>query len=184
MEFWHVLYTKPHAEFQVRSGLTSRGIECYLPTYAVPKPRAGRRVVRAFFPCYLFARFDMKKVGESNISYLPGLRYVVRFAEKPAVVDAAVVRYISEQLAKPMPLDESGRWLVHGDPVDILEPGFEQFDAVFDARLSAEGRVRVFLRCLQEHQRAYQRTERLIPLELELEKVRKKGSQMGDSNAM
>lgn len=176
MDHWHVLYTKPHSEFQVRRALTSRGIECYLPTFAVPKPRAGRRVVRAFFPCYLFARFDMKKVGESSIIYLPGLRYVVRFAEELAVVDAAVVERIAKRLAKPLPLDESGRFLVSGDAVEILEPGFEEIDAVFDARLSPEGRVRVFLRCVQEHQRAYQRVERLIPMELELEMVRKRGT--------
>lgn len=174
MELWHVLYTKPHSEFQVRSGLVSRGIECYLPTSRVPKPRAGRPVLRAFFPCYLFARFDSEEVGRSSIAYLPGLRRVVEFAGEPAVVDAALVEHVMERLATPLPRDESGRTLGRGDAVEILAPGFEEIDAVFDARLSPEGRVRVFLRHVEQHHLAYRTLERRVPMELDVEQVRKK----------
>src|SRR5690349_15502025 len=98
MQHWHVLYTKPHSEFRVQDALKIRGIESYLPTLPVAHPRAGRARVAAFFPCYLFAHFDMEAVGESNIVYLPGLRKLVMVGGKPATVPSEMVAHLKRRL--------------------------------------------------------------------------------------
>ncbi len=56
---WHVLYTKPHCEAQVQMELTAEGMQVFLPVLPAVALRRGRPAFRSFFPCYLFARFDL-----------------------------------------------------------------------------------------------------------------------------
>src|SRR5438128_2344106 len=142
MQQWHVLYTKPHSEFRVQAALRIRGIESYLPALPVAHPRAGRAPLAAFFPCYLFAHFDLAFVGESNVAYLPGLRNLITVGGKPATVSAEIVAHMARRLEASTALMAGGQVLMPGDKVQVLMPGFAEFDAVFDARLSQQGRVR------------------------------------------
>lgn len=175
MEYWHVLYTKPHNEFRVQATLLSRGITCFLPSVPVSKVRTGRAQMRAFFPCYLFAHFDMEVVGESSIAYLPGIRYVLRTGGHPTIVAPALVEYISRRLATTI-MDAGGEVLVRGDAVQILREGFKDIDAVFDERLSPDGRVRIFLRHLEEQYPRRNSIEHLIPTVVHIKEIRKKPS--------
>lgn len=173
MQHWHVLYTKPNSEFKVLSELEARGIEGYLPALPCARRRAGRAPLRPYFPCYLFAQLDFKELGESRILYLPGLRNVVRIAGQPAVVSPEILGYVAKRVAEARRLDAGGQVLSAGDSVRILDPTFKDIDAVFDAHLTAEGRVRVFLRCLERSQSAYRALERRLPLELDMAQVQK-----------
>lgn len=145
---WHVLYTKPHCETQVEAELTEEGMQVYLPVLPAAAPRRGRPAFRPFFPCYLFARFDLEAVGISHINWTRGMRHLVMFGGKAALVDDAVVESIREHLAQEYVMDREGGVLKHGDHVLLRTPA-KEIEAVFDKRLSASGRVQVLVECLQ-----------------------------------
>ncbi|MDE3091005.1 MAG: hypothetical protein KGJ80_16655 [Chloroflexota bacterium] len=150
MPHWFVVYTKPRCESQAADALALRGgIETYLPLLPAASPRAGRRATRPFFPCYLFAHFDLDTVGVSRVNWTPGVRRLVTFGGVPAHVDERVVQKIRAHLAQPHDLDQQGEILEHGDPVTITADPWREVEAVFDRRLSAAGRARVMIYLLQ-----------------------------------
>lgn len=176
MMHWYLLYTKVHAERQLAANLTRLGYEAYLPMIPVVQPRRDRPVEKPFFPGYVFIHYDLKEWGIGKIAYTPGLRSIVMFGGEAAVVPDADVARIREQLAQQSLWDKSGVPLRPGDAVEILSESFEGVDAVFDRTLTPNERVRVFLRYLEEHRLERKRVERLIPLELDAQLVRKKES--------
>ncbi len=148
MQHWYVLHAKPHKERQVESVLTQRGIEVYFPTVPAPRRRHPRGA-RAFFPCYLFAHADLETVGLWTLHYAPGMRGVVMFGGAPARVDESVVATLRSRLAQASVVDSYGEVLEPGDRVVITEGPLAEWEAVFDRRLSAAGRVRVLIQLLQ-----------------------------------
>ncbi len=171
---WHLLYTKPNAEAQVTAALQARQIEVFYPTVRVDKPRPGRRATRPYFPCYVFAYVNLAELGLSRLQYVRGLRRVVFFGDKPAILYADEIEKIRRDIQKPMVVDGSGGILQHGDPVELLEEPFSEFDAIFDERLSPEGRVRVLLRYLERRANGQRAKVRYTPVVLEADLVRKK----------
>ena len=150
MQHWFVVYTKPRCESQAAHALALRGeIETYLPLMRAATPRAGRPAARPFFPCYLFARFDLDAVGVSRVNWTQGVRQLVMFGGVPAHVDERVVQRIREHLAQPHNMDQQGEILEHGDRVTITLDPWRDVEAVFDRRLSAAGRARVMIYLLQ-----------------------------------
>ena len=162
LDYWHALHTKPHKERQVESFLKGRGIEVYFPTIPAPnRSRFGDE--RAFFPSYLFARTDLEAVGLWTVHYAPGMRGVVMFGGKPARVDESVIATLQTRLAHVDIVDALGEALNPGDRVAITSGPLAEFEAVFDKRLSADGRVRVLVQLLQ----------RWMPVEIEARALRK-----------
>lgn len=160
---WYVLYTKPHSESQVEAALTSEGIEAYLPTLPVAAPRRGRSTVRPFFPCYLFAHLDLAEVGISHLNWTRGMRHLVMFGDVPARVDETVIARIRSHLEQNHPLDRQGEILYPGDRVRLIDGPLQDFEAIFNKRLSAAGRVQVLIHWLQ----------RWTPVDVEATAVRK-----------
>ena len=149
MPSWYVLYTKPRSERQVEATLAAEGIETYFPVMPAIAPRRGRSPVRPFFPCYLFARFDLDAVGLSHINWTPGMRHLVAFGDTPARVDDSVIARIRQHLAQEHAMDRQGEILERGDRVVIITDPLRDVEAIFDKRLSATGRVRVLIQFLQ-----------------------------------
>jgi transcriptional antiterminator RfaH len=176
MQRWYVLYTKVHSERQLASHLTHAGYEVYLPMIPVAQPRHDRPLEKPFFPGYVFVRYDLEALGLSRLAYTPGLRAIVMFGGEPAIVPDQDVARIREQLAKQSLWDKSGVPLQPGDAVEILQEPFQELDAVFDRRLTPSARVRVLLRYLEQHRLERKTVERLIPLELDANLIRKKDS--------
>lgn len=161
-EHWHAIHTKPHKERQVEAFLQGRGIEVYFPT--IPAPKHSRaRGERAFFPSYLFAHVDLQAVGLWTLHYAPGVRGVVMFGGVPARVDEGIIARLKERLANVDVVDALGDALQPGDRVVITQGPFADFEAVFDKRLSADGRVRVLLEFLR----------RTTPVEVDARVLRK-----------
>ena len=148
MEDWYVLYTKPHSERQVEEALTAKGIETFYPSLPAPK-RKGRPSTRPYFPCYLFARCNLEEVGISRINWTPGMRHLVAFGGLPARMDGRVLERIRERLAQPHVIDEQGEFLEPGDRVVITTGPLRDIEAVFDRRLTGQGRARVLVQLLQ-----------------------------------
>jgi transcriptional antiterminator RfaH len=156
MPYWYALHAKPHKERQVEAFLTARGIQVYFPTVSVP-PRRGRPNFRAFFPRYLFARTDIEQVGLWTLHHAPGMTGVVMFGGTPARVDDTVIEALQQRLARVDPttgardvvVDDRGEIIEPGDRVAIKSGPLAEFEAVFDRRLSATGRVRVLIHLLK-----------------------------------
>jgi len=144
-KIWLALFTKTYKEYQVRDLLKGRGTEVYLPEITVQK---GDRVKKKpFFPHYLFAHVDPSTGEITDVRWTPGLRYIVRTGNKPVPVPDRVVEEIQHRLGSMGVVRPEDRFK-EGDRVRIAHGPFEGLEAVFDRRLSAEGRVRVFLQLI------------------------------------
>jgi transcription antitermination factor NusG len=162
MKCWHALHTKPHKERQVESFLNRLGVEVYFPTIPARR-RSPSAQPRAFFPNYLFAHTDLDVLGLWTIHYAPGMRGVVMFGGVPARVDEQVIDALRARLARVDVVDTLGEALNPGDRVAITTGPLADLDAVFERRLSPEGRVRILIHLLQ----------RWTPVELEADALRR-----------
>jgi transcription elongation factor/antiterminator RfaH len=159
---WFALYTKPHKEYLVRDLLTTKEIEVYLPEISVKTKRRDRRSKRPFFSHYLFARLDPQDGMMAKVRWTPGLRCIVSMGGRPVLVPDEVVQEIRRRLATMAQVEPEDRFR-RGDVVHVMRGPFEGLDAVFDRKLSAEGRVRVFLQWISRQVVAELDVEDLLP---------------------
>lgn len=153
---WYTLHAKPHKERQVQAVLSARGMQVYFPTVPVTA-RRGRPAVRAFFPRYLFVRADLEQVGLWTLRYAPGASGVVMFGDTPARVTDEVIAALQTRLAgvdasagtRRVIVDARGEIIAPGDRVAVTVGPLAEFEAVFERRLSAAGRVRILIHWLQ-----------------------------------
>lgn len=151
---WLLLYTKPYKERRVQDLLRAQDIEVYLPEITVQRQSGLKR--KPFFPCYLFIQVDPRNGALADVRWTPGLRYIVRAGHEPVRVPAPVVEGIRHRLRQMGVVRPEDRFQ-QGDVVRIAQGPFDGIEAVFDRRLSAQGRVRVFL----------QLVDRLVATELD-----------------
>ncbi len=144
---WFALYSKPHKEYFVRDHLGRQGIEVYLPEVSVAYPRRERRPAKPFFPHYLFARLDPLDARMADLRWTPGLRAVVSANGQPVPVPDDVISLLRQRLATMAPLREREPFR-EGERVRVTSGPFEGLEAVFDRRLSPQGRARVFLQLI------------------------------------
>jgi len=136
------LHSNPHKEYAVRDFLLGRGYDAYLPEEPNKIRRRDRPPRRPFFPLYLFLRFPGTDCLE-DLQWTPGLRRVVMFGNRPALVPEAIIGHIRERLTA-IEATRDGPFM-SGDRVLITKGPFRGLDAVFDRRLNRADRVRVFL---------------------------------------
>jgi len=141
-KIWLALYTKPYKERQVRDLLRAQDIDVYLPEITVQQKSGTKR--KPFFPCYLFARVDPRSPTLTDVRWTPGLRCIVRSGHRPVPVPDAVVEHIRRRLQQLGTLKPADRFQ-EGDVVRITSGPLEGLEAIFDRRVSARGRVRIFL---------------------------------------
>lgn len=142
-EHWYALYTKPHKEQQVEGLLQGRGIETYLPTVLRKVRRRDRPDRVIYFPCYLFARIDFEEVPLSSVTWMPGIRRVVSFGSRPAIVPEELVRIVRERLGD---IEQVGHGqFKQGDRVRIASGPLQDLIAIFDQPMSSADRVRILL---------------------------------------
>ena len=147
MEQWYTLHTKPNAEYQVAAVLQQRQLEAYLPEIEAAGQRQ-RRERRPFFPCYLFVRVDFETVGLSSIQWMPGLRRLVAFGDRPAAVPDPLIDLIRRRLEASPAGRGCGCDFQPGEPVRIVDGPFRDMTAVFDRPLGPAERVQVLLQVL------------------------------------
>jgi transcriptional antiterminator RfaH len=160
-ENWYVLHTKPHKEYLVQELFQREGVATFLPEICVASPRRDRRATRPFFPHYLFAQFDPTHSVIARIRWTPGLRRIVSAGDRPVPVPHDIVNRIRRRLDIMGVIHPQDRFN-SGDIVSITRGPFKDLDAVFDQRLSPDGRVRVFLELMG----------RLVATDLDVEDLR------------
>jgi transcription antitermination factor NusG len=146
---WYALQSKPHQEDALWRQLSAHAVENYYPRLPVRVVNPRARRIRPYFPGYMFVRCDLVEVGISFFNWMPYAVGLVSFGGEPAPVPAPLVTGIQQRVDH---LLQSGQqWfdgLERGDSVRIRDGLFKDYQAVFDARLSGEYRVRVLLQLL------------------------------------
>ncbi len=151
---WYVLYTKPNAEYRVARHLEERGIEVFFPTLRTQRPRRGYSTV-PLFPSYVFFRADMSGLDMSLLRWTPGLRYIVKFDNKPAAVPSGVIEYLRRKVEE---INAAGGLPTHnfkpGDRVIIRSGPMAGLEAIFLGPMKPTERVNVLLEFLGRLTRA------------------------------
>ena len=107
------------------------------------------------FPSYLFVRCDLSEVNVDLLQFLPGLRRIVAFAGKPAVISQDAIEMMTRELDE---IEAAGGVLKHsfkpGDTVVIDSGPLAGLRGVFQGPLGPSERVRILVRFLGETNRA------------------------------
>lgn len=138
---WLALYTQPHREYLVRDYLLAEGLKVYLPEVRNKTQRGDRRSRRPFFPHYLFLQ-DPGKEKLPDIRWIPGLRRIVMFGSRPALIPDQAIQFVQTRLDAFETSDQEP--FKRGQKVRIVRGPFEGMEAIFEQRLSGKDRVRIF----------------------------------------
>jgi len=146
---WYLVRTKPGKERWVRDQLAGRVSEVFLPMLKARMPRWGRMAVSVapLFPCYVFARLDLK-ASYFEVRYLAGVSGLVSAGKDPIVVPEAIIAEIRARGTDDVveipedPFDS-------GQPVRVVEGPFRGFEAIFERYLSGAERVAILLSTIE-----------------------------------
>jgi len=164
---WYALRSKPRKEDAVWKQVQNQGFEAFYPRLKVQPVNPRSRKIRPYFPGYLFVRADLPEVGLSTFQWMPHTLGLVSFGGEPAIVPDNLIHAIRKRVDE---INAAG-----GEVFDGLKPGevvrisvgpFQGFEAIFDARLPGNVRVRVLLELLG--------SKRQVPLELDAGQIERK----------
>ncbi|MEW6403009.1 MAG: transcription termination/antitermination NusG family protein [Chloroflexota bacterium] len=162
---WYALHSKPMKEDLLWEQLSLHQIESYYPRIRVKPVNPRSRKIKPYFPGYVFACVDLERTNLSVLQWMPGSTGIVAFDGTPATVPDnlidAIRRRVDEINAAGGELFEG---LKTGESVVIQGGPFSGYEAIFDARLSGDERVRVLLRLLNKQ----------LPLELPSGQIQRK----------
>ena len=142
MNAWYALYTKPNSEAKVARTLKVRGFESYF--HLLPSKPDER--IEPLFPTYVFVRCDLETLGVASLHWIPGLRHIVGFGGRPAVVPDAAIEYLDAELRR---IEAQGGLPTHsfqpGDEVVIEEGPLAGLRGVFQGPLGPAERVHILI---------------------------------------
>ena len=163
-QLWYVMRSKPNKESLLWEQLSLQKIECFYPYLRVKPVNPRARKLRAYFPGYVFVRVDLERTNLSALQWMPGALGLVSFGGEPASVPETLVNAIRNRVEQ---VNAAGgevlAGLKKGQAVTIQAGPFAGYDAIFDARLSGNERVRVLLKLLDQGQ---------LPVELPAGQIR------------
>lgn len=161
---WYLFQTKAGEERKVREQLTRVADEVLLPLAKTRVQRWGRSVesVAPLFRCYLFAQVDLARQW-LEIHYMRGLRAIVSFGDRPAVVPDSIIAELRERCALG-PVELRRRQLRVGEQVTVLEGPLRGLEGVFERELSNSERVEVLLSAMAAGARAVLPADMVAPV--------------------
>lgn len=155
---WYVLRSKPRKEDLLYHHACGRGFEMFYPRIPVQTVNPRARQVVPYFPGYMFVRADLSETGMAAFQWMPNAHGLVCFADTPAAVPDEIIAAIRQRTIEI--ITAGGELLIElqrGDRVLVKSGAFAGYEAIFDARLNGNGRVRVLLDMLND---------RTVPLDL------------------
>lgn len=144
MRHWHVVYTKPNAEYRVASALQERGVETYLPEIS-HTDNQKKEIKKPFFSCYLFIKVNLETL-DAKWQWLPGLRQIVAYGGQPVSLPETTINLIRDKIEvfSNRPVKE----FKPGERVLITKGPLRDMLAVFDGPTTPSQRVQVLLTIL------------------------------------
>lgn len=148
MQRWYLIHTKPRVEKRVAIFLEQKDIPVYLPELS-QKNANGQMRKKAFFPGYLFASIDLSNADSTLWKWTPGLRYIVKYGERPVPVPDEIITLVSQKLKSMELMTQSPNLkFTPGEIVRIKHGPFENLLAIFEGSTNPATRVRVLLSTL------------------------------------
>jgi transcriptional antiterminator RfaH len=96
---WYAVHTHPREELKALNHLRRQDYRVYLPCYAkkIRHARRNERVIRPFFPRYLFVHLNLASMGWRSIRSTVGVNDLVCFGDQPAPLPAGVIEALQGQ---------------------------------------------------------------------------------------
>lgn len=163
---WFAVQTQPGQELTAETALRLLQVDTLFPRVRRLLRHARRRPVwirRAFFPGYLFARFQAAYLLRA-VAYSPGVIRVLGTREGPQAVPEVIIDGIRERMGPDDCITLGDRTLHPGDPVRIVAGALNGWTGVFDRELSDAGRIAILIDTLQ-------RSCRVVVARQDLEKI-------------
>jgi len=162
---WYAMRSKPNKEEFLAGQLQAHGVDIFFPVLRVKPVNPRSRKNRPYFPNYLFVHVDLDVINVSELQWMPGASNLVSFGGEPASVPDLLIDALKRQVNQHNEvLQDQIKNFQTGDIVVIQDGPFAGYDAVFDANISGEDRVRVLLNLLQG---------RKMPVEIEGRKIKR-----------
>ena len=142
---WYVVKTAPRREIFAAQQIENQGFTTFLPKQlkTVRHARRVRTAFAAFFPGYLFARFDVGRDRWRSINGTLGVSHLIMQGERPIPAPVGVIEDLIAASDARGVLTE-GPWLEVGQQVRITHGPFADQLAVIERLGNADG-VRVLL---------------------------------------
>jgi transcription elongation factor/antiterminator RfaH len=150
MKNWYLIYTNPRKERYVVRQLEDRGIEVFYPILQFQ--RGYRRGIRVepYFPQYVFVRIDLASACAKDLRWMAGVRKLVHFDGRPAIVPDVVVNLLRDRLSRleHEVMSESEWRFKPGQRVLVVDGPLSGVEAIFQKGLRSSVRVQVLLHML------------------------------------
>jgi transcriptional antiterminator RfaH len=142
---WHVVLTKPNQELRALQNLEQQGFTVYLPMIKKEVVLRGRRSFKSepLFKRYLFIRFDQTLSPWHVIRNSLGVTGLVRFGEKLATIDDAVITSLQTAQLAPKAL------YMPGELLKVTDGPFKNLEVVFQMQ-DGEERAMVLIELLNK----------------------------------
>ena len=150
---WYAMRSKPNKEDFLARQFEMQGVKVYYPRIRVRVVNPRARKVKPYFPGYIFVQVDLEQISRSTLQWLPGAAGLVSFGGEPASVPENLINAIRRRVDEVNVSDvERLQGLSQGQLVTIQAGPFAGHEAIFDARLSGDERVRVLLKLINRQQ--------------------------------
>lgn len=162
---WYVVQTKPKKEGVAVSNLEQESIEVFFPkmegvSIVYGKPR---KVIKALFPNYVFAHFDLQS-SYRLVRWSRGVNRVLGFERGPAPIDDEVVEIIRRRVDNNCVVKKALHFRAR-DRIRVRSGPLRDLMGIFDRWVSEDGKVRVLLNLLNYDAKVelhYSQVERTI----------------------
>lgn len=146
---WYLIRTKTGKERWVKDQIAPLAKDVFLPLLKARQPRWGRmaETIGPLFPCYVFARFDLKQ-RYFDIKYMAGVRGIVSAGIDPLAVPEGIIAEIRRRGIDDI-VEIFEKPLDAGQKVTVVEGPFRGFEAIFERYLSGAERVAILLSAVE-----------------------------------
>ncbi|MBI4823976.1 MAG: hypothetical protein HY805_07100 [Nitrospirae bacterium] len=146
---WYAVYTKPKQEARVSRNLSMANIEVFNPLLKRVRfiRQRYQEVIQPLFPCYIFARFDLR-YSSRLVRYSRGVKSIVGSRNAPLPVAEEIIQTIKDRT------DANGMVLVMpeikpGDFVKIADGPLRGLKGIFEREMPDRERVMVLLSTIE-----------------------------------
>lgn len=150
MASWYLIYTKPKNEDIVTDKFLARGFDLFNPK--IKERRYVRRrlqnAVSPLFPCYIFAKFNIKE-NLRLVKYTRGVRKIVGTDGVPSAVPEDIICSIREKVEQNDGfITVTSPEFEEGEELYIKNGPLQGMEAVFVKKLKGVERVSILLKAI------------------------------------
>jgi transcriptional antiterminator RfaH len=144
---WYAIHSRPKQEDRANSNLLAWDVQTFSPQIRKLRPnpylRAPSYEIRALFPRYIFARFDVNTMLR-KVWFTRGVCRVVSFGGVPAEVDDKIISLIRSKTAEDGFI-EIGNSPQLGDTVTIEDGPLRGLVGILERKVKGVDRVTILL---------------------------------------